>query len=45
VRLIILIGSACACLQSLRVAWRTFQIVAGQRTAASEDFANRSVEE
>jgi TRAP-type mannitol/chloroaromatic compound transport system permease small subunit len=45
VRLIILMGCACACLQSLRVARRTFQIVAGRRTADSGDFANRSVEE
>lgn len=45
VRLIILIGSACACIQSLRVAWQNAQIAAGRRQPGDADFANASVEE
>ena len=45
VRLIILIGCACGCLQSMRVGWRMFQIVAGWRAVDRNDFANRSIEE
>lgn len=45
VRLIILIGCACACLQSLRIAWRDTQIALGRRRPNEADFANASVEE
>jgi TRAP-type mannitol/chloroaromatic compound transport system permease small subunit len=45
VRLIILIGCACACLQSLRIAWRNAQIAVGRREPNDADFASASVEE